>query len=170
VSDTLQSRQFSTAPLFSVESVPHSLADVLRADPDWNRLPAYLHPRLRQMLECCLAKKPRDRYTGVADARVDIEAALRDPEGAGVGLGGDGAQDPAQPAKPRAWPMAAAFAVGVAATGLTVWVLLRPTPPDPTTGVVDHYWPEMLPGSVAAGRLILVQNWSGELERLAPAR
>jgi serine/threonine-protein kinase len=68
-------------PLFSGESVPHILADVLRADPDWERLPKNLHPRILQALERCLEKKPRSRYAGIADARTDLEVALRDPDG-----------------------------------------------------------------------------------------
>ena len=46
-------------PLFTGESVPHILADVLKTEPDWGRLPANLHPRLRLLLERCLEKKPR---------------------------------------------------------------------------------------------------------------
>ncbi|NIP88848.1 MAG: serine/threonine protein kinase, partial [Gammaproteobacteria bacterium] len=68
--------------LFSGESVPHVLADVLRAEPDWSQLPKDLHPRIWQLLGRCLEKKPRNRYAGIADARVDIEAALADPGGA----------------------------------------------------------------------------------------
>src|SRR5262245_32220639 len=41
-------------PLFSGESVPHVLADVLRTPPDWSRLPKNLHPRIRHLLERCL--------------------------------------------------------------------------------------------------------------------
>ncbi len=69
------------APLFSGESVPHILADVLRTEPDWNRLPKNLHPRLRLLLERCLTKKPRNRLHSIADARVEIEAVLGDPQG-----------------------------------------------------------------------------------------
>jgi Tol biopolymer transport system component/predicted Ser/Thr protein kinase len=68
-------------PLFHGESVPHVLADVLRADPDWSRLPRNLHARIRLMLERCLEKKPRDRYHSIADVRVDIQKALSDPSG-----------------------------------------------------------------------------------------
>jgi eukaryotic-like serine/threonine-protein kinase len=68
-------------PLFSGESVPHILADVLKTEPDWSRLPKNLHPRLKLMLERCLTKKPRDRYSGIADARVDIQSVLSDPAG-----------------------------------------------------------------------------------------
>jgi serine/threonine-protein kinase len=71
-------------PLFSGESVPHVLADVLKTQPDWSRLPKNLHPRLRQMLERCLEKKVRNRYHSMADARVDIEKVLSDPKGGAV--------------------------------------------------------------------------------------
>jgi Tol biopolymer transport system component len=65
-------------PLFSGESVPHILADVLKTEPDWNRLPGNLHPRLRLMLERCLTKKPRNRLHAIADARLEIEFVLGD--------------------------------------------------------------------------------------------
>jgi Tol biopolymer transport system component/predicted Ser/Thr protein kinase len=68
-------------PLFSGESVQHILADVLKTEPDWSRLPGNLHPRLKLLLERCLTKKPRNRYHSIADARVDIESILSDPEG-----------------------------------------------------------------------------------------
>jgi serine/threonine protein kinase/Tol biopolymer transport system component len=42
-------------PVFAGESVPHILAGVLRLDPDWKQLPKDLHPRLRMLLERCLA-------------------------------------------------------------------------------------------------------------------
>jgi serine/threonine protein kinase len=66
-------------PTFTGESVPHILADVLKTEPDWSRLPKDLHPRLKLLLERCLEKKVRNRYHSVADVRVDIERALRDP-------------------------------------------------------------------------------------------
>jgi serine/threonine protein kinase len=43
-------------PLFTGKTVSHVLADVLRADPDWKRLPVNLHPRIRMLLERCLEK------------------------------------------------------------------------------------------------------------------
>lgn len=67
------------APLYSGESVPHILADVLRTSPDWSRLPKNLHPRVRLLLERCLEKNVRNRYHSMADARVDLESALADP-------------------------------------------------------------------------------------------
>jgi Tol biopolymer transport system component len=106
-------------PLFSGESVPHILASVLKTDPDWGRLPERMHPRLRQMLERCLAKKPRVRYHAIADARVDIEEALGDPAGLTVERG---LQAPPQS---QALVLSVAFALmlGALAAGTTVWLL-----------------------------------------------
>jgi Tol biopolymer transport system component len=112
-------------PLFSGESVPHILADVLKTDPDWNRLPANLHPRLKLMLERCLTKKPRNRYHSIADARVDIEKVLSDPEGAESHV----ASAPATPTVPhwrRVLVPIAALIVGSAIAGVAVWILMLP--------------------------------------------
>jgi serine/threonine-protein kinase len=68
-------------PLFRGESVPHILADVLKTEPDWTRLPKNLHPRIRQLLERCLTKRPRSRLHSIADARIEVEAVLGAPEG-----------------------------------------------------------------------------------------
>jgi len=68
-------------PLFTGESIPHILADILRSEPDWNRLPKNIHPRLRLLLERCLKKRVRDRYHSISDARIDIEDVLNDPQG-----------------------------------------------------------------------------------------
>ena len=68
--------------VFAGKTVSDVLAGVLRVDPEWQHLPTALHPRLRLALERCLTRDARDRYQGIADARVDIEVALRDPAGA----------------------------------------------------------------------------------------
>jgi serine/threonine-protein kinase len=67
--------------MFAGKTVAHLLADILKAEPNWNSLPANLHPRIRLLLERCLEKEPQDRYHDIADARVDIERVLSDPNG-----------------------------------------------------------------------------------------
>src|SRR5512139_809731 len=47
---------------FSGNDVSDILAAVIRAEPEWNNLPANLHWRLREVLERCLKKDARDRY------------------------------------------------------------------------------------------------------------
>ena len=105
-------------PLFSGESVPHILAGVLKTDPDWSRLPKNLHPRLKQLLARCLEKKVRNRYHSIADVRVDIEAALNDPQGVTA------ATPVAQQTSRRALPLVAATAILTAAVAsLVAWRL-----------------------------------------------
>jgi Tol biopolymer transport system component len=112
-------------PLFSGESVPHILADVLRTEPDWKRLPRNLHPRLRLLLERCLRKKVRDRYHSMADVRVDIEEILKDPQAASAALA---AAPAARALWRRALPIAAAAIVTGVVVGSAVWFSTRPAP------------------------------------------
>jgi serine/threonine-protein kinase len=114
-------------PLFSGESVPHILADVLKTEPDWRRLPKNLHPRIRQLLERSLTKKPRNRLHSIADARVEIEAVLRDPSGVTPA-----SEDRATTSQTSSLlRLAAAVVVTAVVAGTAVW-FLRPAPvPEP---------------------------------------
>ena len=113
-------------PLFSGESVPHILADILRTEPDWSRLPKNLHSRLRLLLERCLEKKVRDRYHSIADVRVDIEKVLGDP--LGVTQAPSAVAPPTQLAWRRVSSTTALVAVAVVITAYSVWVGTRPEP------------------------------------------
>jgi Tol biopolymer transport system component len=68
-------------PVFTGESVPHILGDVLKTEPDWSRLPRDLHPRLKLLLERCLTKRPRNRLQSIGDARIEMESVLGEPIG-----------------------------------------------------------------------------------------
>ena len=126
-------------PLFRGKTISHVLADVLRADPDWNSLPANLHPRVRLLLERCLEKEARDRYHDIAEARVDIEHVLADPRGVLVQPATNAA--PGMKAGPSVWLSVAAAAVIAGALGF----LLRPVPAREPGTVVR--FPLLLPDS-----------------------
>ena len=66
---------------FSGKDVTDILAAVIRAEPEWNSLPANLHGRLREVLERCLKKDAKDRYHDISDVRADIQRVLTDPSG-----------------------------------------------------------------------------------------
>ena len=68
-------------PLFSGEDVSSTLARVLEREPDFSTLPVNLHPKIIEMLERCLEKDLKNRYSGISDARVDIQKVLADPSG-----------------------------------------------------------------------------------------
>jgi serine/threonine-protein kinase len=120
-------------PLFGGESVPHILADVLRSQPDWTRLPQNLHPRIRQLLERCLEKRPRYRYAGIADARTDIEVVLKDPAGVVVrpGMEGAGAHGHSASLSRRFVTGAGLVLAGVVVAGAAAWLYRPESEPRP---------------------------------------
>ncbi|MEE9235637.1 MAG: protein kinase, partial [Candidatus Acidoferrales bacterium] len=68
---------------FQSDSVQDTLAAVLRAEPDWNRLPPETPASIRKLLRRCLEKDPRRRLHDIADARLEIEETLTAPATAG---------------------------------------------------------------------------------------
>ena len=111
---------------FAGETVTETLAAVIKEEPDWNRLPSNLHPRISLLLERCLEKHSKDRYGAISDARVDIQKVLADP-------GGMFAQpDTAAQSQTRLrlvlpW-FAAALGLGLLIAGVAVW-MLKPLEP-----------------------------------------
>jgi serine/threonine protein kinase/Tol biopolymer transport system component len=66
---------------FEGANVSETLAFVLTREPDWTALPTSTPPSIRRLLRRCLAKDPRKRIHDVADARLELEAALQDAPG-----------------------------------------------------------------------------------------
>jgi TolB-like protein/Flp pilus assembly protein TadD len=55
------------------------IAAVLKSEPDWRALPATTPPKVRDLLQRCLHKDARRRLQDIAEARLEIETALRAP-------------------------------------------------------------------------------------------
>jgi serine/threonine-protein kinase len=94
---------------------------VLAREPEWNGLPPNLHSRIRFLLERCLKKEPKDRYSGISDARVEIGEVLDDPSGMFA--------QPSVITKPHrklrlgiSW-VAAIFILGLIVAGVVGWYL-----------------------------------------------
>jgi serine/threonine-protein kinase len=64
--------------LFSGETMTDVIAAVVTKEPPWSALPAATPEAARRLLERTLRKERRDRLHHVADARLEIEEALRD--------------------------------------------------------------------------------------------
>jgi serine/threonine-protein kinase len=62
--------------VFDGETVTDALAAVVRAEPEWSRLPASTPPGIRELLHRCLQKDPRQRQQSIGDARITIEETL----------------------------------------------------------------------------------------------
>ena len=133
---------------FPGSDVTEILAAVLRAEPEWDRLPLSLHPRLREVIERCLVKESRNRYHDIADVRVDIQRVLADPDGVLVGLTVGGGQ-----AAPRSMmPSVAAVAVTAIIAVIAAWSLW-PAPPALPVARFLHTLPEDQAFTTGLGRV-----------------
>ena len=98
---------------FDGEDASDVLSAVLRADPDWNGLPAALPAPARHLLKLCLEKNPQKRRRDAGDLIIDIEHALeRSLEPVSIS---------AQRTSRAAWIAAAGFALTTAALLVPGW-------------------------------------------------
>jgi len=96
---------------FDGDTVPDTLAAVLKGHADWTRLPAAVPSTLRALLRHCLAPDLKARLRHIADARLLLADGT-----------GDGASTPA----PRVSRWAtAAFVVGTLGLAAAAWSTLR---------------------------------------------
>jgi eukaryotic-like serine/threonine-protein kinase len=123
---------------FQGEDVTEILAAVVKGGADLDLLPANIHYRVREVIIRCLQKDLKKRYSGIADAKYEIEQALADPSGVLV--------QPIAAVKPRAklgtilpWA-AAALALGLIIAGVVVWKL-KPSEPRQVQRY-DYHLPE----------------------------
>jgi Tol biopolymer transport system component len=112
----------SGSQAFSGGDVAHVLARVIEGEPDWNALPPTTPPLVVRLLRRCLEKDVRRRLRDIADAKADLEDAVR------FELAG------AAPTRavPR-WPSAAAWTLAATATFVAAWSLTRQAP-EPSSG------------------------------------
>src|SRR5579863_4775186 len=61
---------------FEGETLSDALAAVIRAEPEWSLLPGNTPQTIRNLLERCLKKDPRQRLQAIGDARIAIEEVL----------------------------------------------------------------------------------------------
>jgi eukaryotic-like serine/threonine-protein kinase len=131
-------------PTFSGESTTDILAEVVQREPDWSRLPATVPGRITELLHRCLQKHAKDRLRDIADARFEIDAALRPAHRSGTSVGMP-APVPASRSRSTG-PTLMWLAIGVVAgAGLAVaWLALRPrsSAPEPSTRLVVSLPPD----------------------------
>jgi serine/threonine-protein kinase len=111
------------ARAFDGDEVSDTLASVLRAEPDWSRLPAATPPAISKLLRGCLRKDRHNRTPDIAVARLEIDDAL-----SGSGL----AQATPLAAATRGPSIAVAAGAAAAASILTAVVVWRALAPAPT--------------------------------------
>ena len=110
---------------FEGEDIADTLGNVMKVEPNWQRLPASVPPRVVQVLRVCLQKNPRQRMGDVQSVRLALEGAFESVAPA----------DAAPPAvaaprsvAARALPWAV-VAVSVVALGVALWAPWRSETP-----------------------------------------
>ncbi len=64
---------------FEGETITETLAAILKGEPDWKALPTATPSKVMDLLHRCLEKDPRERLHDIADARIEISHAAREP-------------------------------------------------------------------------------------------
>jgi eukaryotic-like serine/threonine-protein kinase len=103
--------------IFHGEDVSETLAAVLRADPEWNALPAGVTPRLRTLLKRCLERDPKARIPDVSAVKFLLQDAIVDANGPVA------ASRSPRPVWKRALPYALTAVVAAAVTWAAVSIL-----------------------------------------------
>ena len=102
--------------LFKGETVSHTLADVLRAEIDFKKLPAGTPPAIRELLQRCLERDVKCRLQAIGEARVAIDRNLTHPS------------EELRPARRRSWlPWAIAAALLAILSDIGWWQAWRKT-------------------------------------------
>ena len=107
--------------LFAGETISHTLADVLRAPINFEKLPASVPPPVVELLKRCLDRDLKTRLQAIGEARIAVQKCLTDPKGGTV----------APPALVRAagklpWVAAALASAAAALFGFGYYSATRP--------------------------------------------
>ncbi len=63
-------------PAFEGETVTDTLAAIVRAEPDWSRLPSDTPSKLRDLIQRCLRKDAKQRQQSMGDIRIALDEAF----------------------------------------------------------------------------------------------
>jgi serine/threonine protein kinase len=145
---------------FGGETTSDMLAAVIRAEPDWDALPAGIPETIGRLLKRCLDKDPKRRLQAIGEARIAIEETLSGPREAEAVR-----ESPSKrPVARRAANWAAvAVLLGLAAIG-GWWVGTRKGIPTPAwsgellPGPSIAFWPRVSPDGRLIGFQAIVDN------------
>jgi len=153
--------------LFEGETVSDTLAAVLRADPEWESLAADTPRPLRRLLHRCLERNPKERLHDIADARLEIEQAMKPEDEEERRVSEPTAADSPWRSKTVWLALIAGLIVGALLVGLgTVWLggdtaetrgdTLRVASAAPTGLTIHAYDEPLLAISPDGQRLVIV--------------
>jgi Tol biopolymer transport system component len=102
-------------PPFSGATTTEILAEILKSEPDWSRLPAETPEQIRQLLRRCLQKGARSRFRDIADVRMTLEDARSSNE-----------ESETSPKDSSVWRVRVAWAVALLAVFAALFFVFRP--------------------------------------------
>ncbi len=108
---------------FSGETLTDTLAAVVRAEPDWDALPAATPDLVRRLLHRCLTKDLKQRLRDIGEARIQIEELFADPAKASVSK-----SSPAARPLIRSWMLwvSVALAIALVVSLVLLWRGMKP--------------------------------------------
>jgi serine/threonine-protein kinase len=133
---------FSGKKPFVGDDVSDTMALVLKFEPEWDALPADTPARLRQLMQTCLQKSPKQRVQAIGDVRLAMEGAFETT-----------VTPPPQAPQSAAWrqapPLVAAVLLAVI-VGLVVWNLQPAPPPRSPASFILSAPPSAVPSLASA--------------------
>jgi serine/threonine protein kinase/Tol biopolymer transport system component len=114
--------------VFSGETVTDTLAEIIKAEPNWNLLPTNTPKPIRSLLQRCLKKDSKQRLQAIGEARIVIEEVLA---GKTSPAEQQAAAEPGAPQK-RIHSLVGwigGFVLGAALIGTVAWWITRSSPP-----------------------------------------
>jgi len=113
---------------FGGETVSDTIAAILEREPDWAALPTTTPAAIRRLLRRCLEKDAKRRVRDIADARLEIDEALREPAAADSQIRPIEAGPRAHVPSRHRWVPAAVVAVVLVAVVAASIATRRPAP------------------------------------------
>ena len=109
---------------FGGRTVTDTLAKILEGVPDWEAVPSDTPSKILDLLQRCLEKDSDERLPHIAEARIQLKKALKQPASPTAVPGA------VQPGQQR-WGMTVGLVVLTAiVAGLAVWLLIQPSSPE----------------------------------------
>ena len=111
------------APMFGGDSVPDTLASVMRDQITFGKLPHGTPPAIRTLVSRCLERDPRRRLQSIGEARIALEDVI-----AGTTATGDESRPQPAATRPTKWLQIVAAASSALLIAAVAWIVVRPTP------------------------------------------
>jgi len=125
---------------FDGETTTEILAQVLKAEPDWNRFPSATPQGIKRLITRCLQKDVRQRLRDMGDVRIQIEDVQKETQALDRSAR-------AEPRKYRARTLVAAGLLLAAVFGAFVWTPRR-SDRGPETRIEINAFPTRTPSSL----------------------